>query len=167
MNQIVVASASTKFGGALARVNKRSPTATDRAVGVKIRLLRRAAGITLRDLGEAVGVSCVQFQRYETGNSRLSASRLVAISNALGVRVDSLIVDPVPADPESLSHEERIECAEMARQFRAIRDRRHRLAIIELARAIAAQEQQARESVGGSHEGFLGTLGELNPEADQ
>jgi transcriptional regulator with XRE-family HTH domain len=124
------------------RVNKRSPTATDHTVGLHIRALRRAAGLTLKDLGEAVGVSCVQLQRYETGVSRIAASRLVAISEVLGVRVDSLIVEADPTEAEPMSRRNRNENAELSRVFKAISDPRHRLAIIALARAIAAREEQ-------------------------
>jgi transcriptional regulator with XRE-family HTH domain len=123
------------------RVNKRSPTATDKAVGTKIRALRRAAGMTLQEIGEAVGVSFVQFQRYETGASRMSASRLVAVSVALGVRLDCLIAEPGPAEAELISDRERSENEELARLFKAISDPKHRLAIIALARAIAAGDE--------------------------
>ena len=132
----------SKSTGAQQRSNKRTPTGTDLAVGMQIRSLRRAAGMTLKDLGEAVGVSCVQFQRYETGASRVAASRLFAISDALGVRVDSLIVDPVTDEGEPASRRRSSEHAELARAFKAISDPRHRLAIIALTRAIAAREEK-------------------------
>lgn len=38
-------------------------------LGRKIRALRREAGLSLRELSAAVGVSLVQLQRYETGVS--------------------------------------------------------------------------------------------------
>jgi transcriptional regulator with XRE-family HTH domain len=144
MSHALVEMAPAASAGAPTRVNKRSPTTTDQAVGVKIRVLRRAAGMTLQDLGDAVGVSCVQFQRYETGASRISAGRLFAVSNALGVRIDSLIVEPVSAEAARMSPAQRRENAELARAFKAISDPRHRLAIIALARAIAAREEQSR-----------------------
>jgi transcriptional regulator with XRE-family HTH domain len=128
-----------------APVNKRAPTATDHAVGVQIRLLRRAAGMTLKDLGGVVGVSCVQFQRYETGTSRVSASRLFAISDALGVQVDSLIADRSAHSPEPATRSQRHEMAELTRVFASISDPRHRLAIIALAHSMAAQEVKARD----------------------
>jgi transcriptional regulator with XRE-family HTH domain len=132
------------------RVNKRSPTATDLTVGLHIRTLRRAAGLTLKNLGEAVGVSCVQLQRYETGASRIAASRLVAISEVLGVRVDSLIVEPDPAKSEPMSRRNRNENAELSRVFKAISDPLHRLAIIALARAIAAREEHPGTAPSGT-----------------
>jgi transcriptional regulator with XRE-family HTH domain len=117
-------------------------TGSDQAVGVKIRALRRAAGMTLRDLGDAVGVSCVQFQRYETGVSRIPASRLFAISNTLDTQVDSLMAEPVTIDSDPISSRLREESAELARVFKAISDPRRRTAIIALARTIAEQEQR-------------------------
>jgi len=127
-------------------VNKRSPTTIDKAVGTNIRALRRAAGLTLQEIGEAVGVSFVQFQRYETGASRVSASRLVAISVALGVRVDRLIGEPETGGAEAISDRERGENEELARLFKTISDPKHRLAIIDVARAIAARDHQSNAS---------------------
>ena len=141
MTGAIVAMPASKPMGA--RANKRTPTGTDHSVGMQIRSLRRAAGMTLKDLGDAIGVSCVQFQRYETGASRVAASRLFAISDALGVRVDSLIVDPAPEDGEPAARRRASEHAELARAFKAISDQRHRLAIIALTRAIAAREGTA------------------------
>jgi RNA polymerase sigma-70 factor (ECF subfamily) len=84
--------ANSAYAGA--RISKPAPTATDRKIGAQIRSLRHTAGLTLRDLGQAAGVSLVQIQRYEAGTSRVSVSRLIAISDALGVRLSSLIGEP-------------------------------------------------------------------------
>ena len=84
---MLVAGPGANSNGAGGHATNRLPTTTDRAVGQRIRALRRAAGMTLSDLGEAVGVSGVQFQRYETGASRVAASRLLAICDALDVPV--------------------------------------------------------------------------------
>jgi transcriptional regulator with XRE-family HTH domain len=129
---------AAKHFPAEASVNKRSPTAADKAVGANIRALRRAAGMTLQEIGEAVGVSFVQFQRYETGVSRMSASRLIAISIALGVRIDSLIGAPESAEAGFMSDRERGESAELAHLFKAIANPTHRQAILALARTISA-----------------------------
>jgi transcriptional regulator with XRE-family HTH domain len=141
MSQTHMTMALHRHSGAEVHTNKRSPTAMDLAVGMKIRTLRRAAGMTLRDLGEAVGVSCVQFQRYETGASRISASRLFAIGNVLGIRIDSLIAEPESSDGEPISRILRGENAELSRLFKSISDPRHRQALIGLARAIVAGEE--------------------------
>ncbi len=139
------------------RENKRLPTPIDHAVGVQIRYLRRAAGLTLKDLGQAIGVSWVQFQRYETGVSRVTASRLFAISDALGVRVDSLNVDPGAPQLLPPAHSRRHESAELVRVFNSIADAHHRLAIIALAHAIAASTAPASPEPRAAlppHDGF-------------
>jgi len=133
---------------AAAHANNRLPTTTDHAVGKRIRSLRRAAGMTLRDLGKAVGVSGVQFQRYETGASRVAASRLLAICDALGVQVDTLIDEVVPAKAGHMSSDRRNECAELARAFNAVSHPTHRRAIIALARAFARSQGHSMESTG-------------------
>jgi DNA-binding XRE family transcriptional regulator len=58
----------------------RAPTAADIAVGLRIRALRRAAGCTQKQLAHHLGVTNAQLHRYETGVSRVAASRLVCPS---------------------------------------------------------------------------------------
>lgn len=123
-----------------ATTGKRKSTESDLAVGRRIRLLRRAAGLSLQELGNLIGVSCVQFQRYETGASRMAASRLFAISTALGVRIDRLMVDPASANPESRSPSQPVDAEELLALFDTISDPERRRAILALTRAIAGQE---------------------------
>ncbi len=136
--------------GAGGHGNNRLATTTDRAVGKRIRALRRAAGMTLSSIGEAVGVSGVQFQRYETGASRVAVSRLLAICDALGVQPDTLIEEAVPARSGHTSNVRRRECIELARAFDAIVDPTHRRAIIALACAFAGAQDQASEVAGSA-----------------
>lgn len=65
----------------------RSPNDTDRAVGMKIRKLRIEAGLTLQTLGQRIGVSHQQLQKYETGANRVSAGMLPIIAEALGAEI--------------------------------------------------------------------------------
>nr|WP_321358921.1 helix-turn-helix transcriptional regulator [uncultured Hyphomonas sp.] len=62
----------------------RSPTEIDRAVGVNIRKLRTERNLTLAELGDALGISHQQLQKYETGTNRLSAGMLAKVSDVLG-----------------------------------------------------------------------------------
>jgi transcriptional regulator with XRE-family HTH domain len=57
----------------------------DVVVGGNIRALRKAAGLSQTELGEAAGVKFQQVQKYETGFNRVSASRLIDFSRALDV----------------------------------------------------------------------------------
>jgi len=101
--------------------------------------------MTLSELGEVVGVSGVQFQRYETGASRVAVTRLLAICDALGVALDTLIEEAVPARVGHSSTARRRECRELARAFNAVADPAHRYAIIALARAFAGSRTPATE----------------------
>lgn len=59
----------------------------DTRVGARIRLLRRAKGITQVALAEALGLTFQQIQKYETGANRMTASSLWATARFLKVRV--------------------------------------------------------------------------------
>ncbi|WP_431269938.1 sugar transferase [Dankookia sp. P2] len=113
----------------------RAPTAADVAVGLRIRTLRRAAGRTQKQLALHVGVTNAQLHRYEAGISRVAAGRLVAIAQALEVRVEDLLSEGGASAAPAMPHGE--EFASLARAFAAITDARHRAALISLANTMA------------------------------
>jgi transcriptional regulator with XRE-family HTH domain len=57
----------------------------DTFIGQRIRGLRIQRGINQSQLGEALGVSFQQIQKYERGINRVSTSALIAIATALQV----------------------------------------------------------------------------------
>ena len=59
----------------------------DVLVGQRIRALRSAQGMSQADLGQRVGVRFQQIQKYESGANRVSASRLLALAQTLGVPI--------------------------------------------------------------------------------
>ncbi len=59
----------------------------DLFVGKKIRLKRKILGMSQKNLGDALGVSFQQIQKYEKGLNRVSAGRLKEISDILNVPV--------------------------------------------------------------------------------
>lgn len=128
--------------------NKRAPADADRRLGAKIRRLRRTAGMTLKDLAATVGVSCVQLQRYEVGTSRVAASRLLAISEALDVRADILLGQPptVLADWPADGHDD--DVIALVRLFRDIPEPAHRQAIMTIIRAVVVPVRTTYAPVG-------------------
>jgi transcriptional regulator with XRE-family HTH domain len=66
-------------------VPKKSVNPIDRHVGARIRMQRMVRGFSQTELGEAVGVTFQQVQKYEKGVNRVSASRLQRIADALEV----------------------------------------------------------------------------------
>ena len=53
--------------GVRAKPTSRSPTEIDKLVGTNVRRVRLERGLTLSDLGEQLGISHQQLQKYETG----------------------------------------------------------------------------------------------------
>lgn len=120
----------------------RAPTAADIAVGSRIRAMRRAAGRTQKQLAVRVGVTNAQLHRYEVGISRVAASRLVAIAEALEIDVAELLSE-VPAAAASVVPDTE-EFASLARAFAAITDPRHRAALVSLANTMAGATATTR-----------------------
>jgi transcriptional regulator with XRE-family HTH domain len=57
----------------------------DKHVGKRVRMRRLMLNMSQTALGEAVGVSFQQVQKYENGVNRIGASRLQHIARILGV----------------------------------------------------------------------------------
>ena len=65
------------------RVNKRSTTGSDAFVGKQIKIARLEIGVSQTELGEAIGVTFQQIQKYEKGQNRVSVARLILIARAV------------------------------------------------------------------------------------
>ena len=63
------------------------PNPIDVHVGSRVRLRRTLLGMSQEKLGEAIGLTFQQVQKYEKGTNRVSASRLQQIATLLGVEV--------------------------------------------------------------------------------
>lgn len=63
------------------------------AIGQRIKRMRKARGLSQEQLAEFTEISTVHMSHIETGNTKLSLPVLVAIADALEVRVDSLLYD--------------------------------------------------------------------------
>ncbi|WP_336055683.1 helix-turn-helix domain-containing protein [Nitratireductor sp. CH_MIT9313-5] len=63
--------------------NKKKPNPIDVHVGSRIRLRRNMLGISQEKLGESLGITFQQIQKYEKGTNRVGASRLQAIASIL------------------------------------------------------------------------------------
>jgi transcriptional regulator with XRE-family HTH domain len=61
------------------------PDPIDKYVGGQLRLRRAQIGMTQSDLGSKLGLSFQAVQKYETGENRISASRLYQLSRVLDV----------------------------------------------------------------------------------
>jgi len=73
----------------------KTPNQTDLHVGARVRVRRMQLGVSQTGLGDRVGVTFQQIQKYEKGSNRISASRLYQISRILNVPVQYFF-DDVP-----------------------------------------------------------------------
>jgi len=76
------------------------PDPIDRYVGSRVRTRRVGLRISQTKLGEAVGVTFQQVQKYENGANRIGASNLYKIAKTLGVEI-SYFYDGVEAMPDA------------------------------------------------------------------
>lgn len=132
--------------------NKKKPNPTDVHVGSRIRLRRNMLGMSQEKLGENLGITFQQIQKYEKGTNRVGASRLQAISEVLGVPVSFLFEDVPNQDMAArglaedasatlaLDFATSTEGLQLNRAFVKIGDAKVRRKIIDLVKALAAGE---------------------------
>lgn len=119
---------------------KKSPHHVDVHVGARIRQQRTLLGMSQEKLGQAVGITFQQIQKYEKGSNRIGASRMWQFAQALGVPVASFFeglpesgrgkkVAAPEVDPGMLT---------LAKHFKALKSPVHRDAVCSLARSLAA-----------------------------
>ena len=116
----------------------------DTIVGERIRRRRILAGLTQDQLGEALGVSYQQIQKYETGANRVSAGRLYLLAERLDVSPGWFFeglndLDGDDGDEELHSSSRfTIECV---RSLTRISDERVRTSVLNMIRALADADQ--------------------------
>lgn len=82
-----------------------NPDPIDVEVGRRIRARRKAMGLSMQTLGDHIGVSYQQCEKYEKGANRVSASMLVRIAQRLETTVGALVGEDeaAKAPPDALS----------------------------------------------------------------
>src|SRR5262249_9382500 len=124
-----------------------NPSPIDIHVGSRVRLRRNMLGLSQEKLGEAIGLTFQQVQKYERGANRIGASRLHDLSQVLDVPVSFFFddTDPVraPATPAGFAEAFdadplcRRETLELVSAYYRIDDPALRRRLFELARALA------------------------------
>jgi transcriptional regulator with XRE-family HTH domain len=115
----------------------------DRYVSLRIRQRRIMLGLTQQQMAELIGVTYQQAHKYETGINRISAGRLYQIARALGVEISYFFEDVEPGSGVARSQElmpQQRMLLELARNFAAIRSRKHQEALCHLARVLSDGE---------------------------
>ena len=125
------------------------PNPVDVHVGSRMRLKRTMMGMSQEKLGEKLGVTFQQVQKYEKGTNRISASRLFQLTNILNAPV-SFFYDGVHGESKSASGfaEEGStdfamdllndpETLQLYRAFSSVKDPKIRRRIVDLVKSIA------------------------------
>jgi transcriptional regulator with XRE-family HTH domain len=120
-------------------------------VGSRVRLRRMLLGMSQEKLGEFLGLTFQQIQKYEKGINRIGASRLFDLAKVLGVNVQ-YFYDEIPgstgatpgfaerpAESYAVDFLGSREGLELNKAFARIADPRVRRSIVELVRAYAGE----------------------------
>ncbi len=133
-------------------MGKRSPDTIDVEVGRRIRLQRIARGLSQTELGNELGVTFQQIQKYEKGVNRVGAGRLSRIAHTLGVTVSALLGGSAAEEREA-AREGRLElqylvvpgALRLVQAYAQISQSELRRAIVELVERIAAENKGGRK----------------------
>ncbi|MFZ0557738.1 MAG: helix-turn-helix transcriptional regulator [Methylovirgula sp.] len=94
---------------------KKVPNPIDRHVGSRVRMRRILLGMSQEKLGEALGLTFQQVQKYEKGTNRIGASRLQQISTTLNVP-PSFFFDGAPVN-DAMGHGELLVSEETSSSY--------------------------------------------------
>ena len=132
--------------------NKKKPNPIDTHVGSRIRLRRNMLGMSPERLGENLGITFQQIQKYEKGTNRVGASRLQAIASILTVPVAFFFEDAPGSDGaagKGLAEDSSTtfvvdflnssEGIQLNRAFARISEPKVRRKVIELVKALAQE----------------------------
>lgn len=115
----------------------------DRRVGERIRRRRVLLGVTQDQLGDALGISYQQVQKYETGANRVSAGRLYQIAQTLETSVGSFFDELSSEDEFDSETASSRYVIELVRNFSQIKDERLRSIVSSLVRALSENDEGA------------------------
>ena len=131
---------------------KKAPNPIDRHVGSRVRMRRVLIGMSQEKLGDALGLTFQQVQKYEKGTNRIGASRLQQMSAVLTVPV-SFFFDGAPGSEgaaidmveqrssafvvDFLSTSEGLQ---LNKAFVRIKDPRVRRRVVDLVSSLSAEE---------------------------
>lgn len=138
--------------------SKKKPNPIDTHVGSRVRLRRTMLGMSQEKLGEALGITFQQVQKYEKGSNRIGASRLQNIADVLSVPVSYFFEDapgtsPTPRGALEENSSDYVvdflstaEGLQLNRAFVKIADPKVRKRVIDLVRSLADSNDEPQKS---------------------
>ncbi|WP_390624366.1 helix-turn-helix domain-containing protein [Iodidimonas nitroreducens] len=130
-----------------------NPDPIDVHVGSRVRLRRTLLGMSQEKLGDALGLTFQQIQKYERGANRIGSSRLFKLSQILDVPVSFFFDDmpddvqkanrglsDTPSEPFEADQLSKRETLELVRAYYKITQPKIRKHMFELIKSIAHSE---------------------------
>ena len=135
---------------------KKTPNPVDVQVGARLRLRRTSVGMSQEKLGEHLGITFQQIQKYEKGTNRIGASRLKHICDVLSVPASYFLdnLDDLSGAPGGLQEpgsefvhdgQNSTETMQLTRAFSRIADPKVRRRVLDLVRSLGASETEAEK----------------------
>jgi len=138
-------------------VPKKQANPVDAQVGNRVRLRRMLIGMSQEKLGEMLGLTFQQVQKYEKGVNRIGAGRLFHIAQILSVPIDYFyegVVDQLPAPAKGFAEDAARppvmeflssgEGLQLSLAFMRITDPKVRKRVLELVKSLAAGADDAQ-----------------------
>ena len=134
----------------------KAPNPVDKYVGSRVRMRRMMLGMSQEKLGDSLGLTFQQVQKYEKGTNRIGASRLQQISEILQVSVSFLFeggpsgsataggMSEAPSPTYVSDFLATSEGLALTRAFTRITDPKLRRSIVDLVEQMASHEQPDR-----------------------
>lgn len=121
----------------------------DAQVGNRVRIRRMLIGMSQERLGDLLGLTFQQVQKYEKGINRIGAGRLFEIARILDVPID-FFYDGVGGPAEGMAEASApvmefvssTEGLQLSLSFMKIRDPKVRKRVLDLVKSLAAEEEE-------------------------
>ena len=138
-------------------VPKKQPNPIDAQVGNRVRLRRMLIGMSQEKLGEMLGLTFQQVQKYEKGVNRIGAGRLFHVSRILGVPIDYFyegVMEQLPArgfaeensSPPVMEFLSSGEGLQLSLAFMRIREPKVRKRVLDLVKSLADEQDDRQDA---------------------
>jgi transcriptional regulator with XRE-family HTH domain len=135
-------------------VPKKQASPIDVQVGTRVRLRRMLIGMSQEKLGEMLGLTFQQVQKYEKGVNRIGAGRLFQVAHILGVPIDYFyegvngmgegapgFAEPGGTSPPVMEFLSSGEGLQLSLAFMKIRDPKVRKRVLDLVKSLSDGEE--------------------------
>ena len=135
-------------------VPKKQASPIDVQVGTRVRLRRMLIGMSQEKLGEMLGLTFQQVQKYEKGVNRIGAGRLFQVAHILGVPIDYFyegvngmgegapgFAEPGGSSPPVMEFLSSGEGLQLSLAFMKIKDPKVRKRVLDLVKSLSDGEE--------------------------